>query len=468
MVRMQLRDSKGRWIEMGGLAHFDMPGVGGGMFKVFGRIAGIKDNSTAYVQVKGDPNGFPDGFYEVPGVDLETIPANLESDYLLDLGLDVPGLDYDDVNFPKMLEETGAVELDPKLDTSVVTGDSAMSRIREDAFNLAKEDGKFPLINGADDIDRAVGAQYRGLFEDFKTRNPEFADKFANADEYWDYIKGGGVSTTTRWVDQDKLNPILQESNKLYAEQVLGVPDGGYIELYRNAVNHNSTQELSAAGYASLDRDMAWDYASEKGLKNGIDGRYIIKVKPEEVQGVLGFSQARDEYAVVVGPDVTSIPGRITRVGDTEVIPAVPYIDDTKTFSRMGGNTPHRHFTVASQYDFKPLKEEFMKGDNWNEFAALQEVSGADLKAKMDELYGAGTFINGREALGGMPQFSLFKDMFVQLPGGEWGIDPHKIESFRNQFSGPDQNGKFDYMMKMLTAFQSVTGNWFMEPGTNF
>lgn len=468
MVRLQLRDSKGRWVEMGGLAHFDMPGVGGGMFKVFGRIAGIKDNSTAYVQVKGDPNGIPDGFYEVPGVDLETIPANLESDYLLDLGLDVPGLDYDDVNFPKMLEETGAVELDPKLDTSVVSGDVAMSKIREDAFNLAKEDGRFPLIKGPEEIDTVLENQYKSLFEDFKSRNPELADKFANVDEYWDYIQRGKVSTVSRWVEQDKLNPVLQASNKLYAEKVLGVPEGGYIEVYRNAVNHKGTQELSAAGYVSLDKDMAWDYNSAKGLKDGLDGRYIIKVKPEEVHGVLGLSEARDEYAVVIGPDITSIPGRITRVGDTEVIPAAPYLDDTKTYSRVGGLTPHRHFTVASQYDFKPLKEEFMKGDNWNEFAELQNVPGTALKAKMDELYGAGTFIDGRTAIGGIPQFNLFKDMFVELPDGGWGLDPNKIESFRYQFGGPDDNGKFDYMMKMLTAFQSITGNWFMEPGTGF
>ena len=439
---------------MGGGVSFEMLNDLGQAFRVFGKFTGSKNETTAFVEVKGDPGGLPDGVYEVDTSQLSNVLATIDIDFLQEKGIEVPGV--------------ADAKATIKPSTNVVTGDTAMAKIREDAFNLAIADGKFPLINSENDVDVVVGNQYKGLFEDFKARNPEFADKFANADEYWDYVKGGGVSTTTQWVDQDKLNPILQESNKLYAEQVLGIPEDGYIEVYRNAVNHKGTQELSAAGYASLDRDMAWDYASEKGLKNGIDGRYVIRVKPDEVQGVLGYSQARDEYAVVVGPDITSIPGRITRVGDTEVIPAAPYIDDTKTVSRAGGNTPHRHFTIASQYDFTPQKDALIKGDNWNEFAEIQNISGAALKDKMDELYGAGTFINGRNAIGGMPQFYLFKDMFTELPSGEVGLDPHKLESFRRQFGGKDDNGKFDFMMKMLTSFQSITGNWFMEPGTGF
>jgi hypothetical protein len=439
---------------MGGGVSFEMLNELGQAFRVFGKFTGSKNETTAFVQVKGDPGGLPDGVYEVDTSQLSNVLATIDIDFLQEKGIEVPGIrDTDATVTPS---------------ASVVTGDTAMSKIREDGFNLAKSEGRFPLLNN-DDIDVVVGNQYKGLFEDFKAQNPEFADKFANADEYWNYVKGGGVSTTTKWVEQDKLNPVLQASNKLYAEQVLGIPDDGYIEVYRNAINHKDTQELSAAGYASLDRDMAWDYASDKGLKNGLDGRYVIRVKPEEVQGVLGYSQAHDEFAVVIGPDITSIPGRITRVGDTEVVPMTSYIDHPELFDRNTGATPHRHFSVASQYEFTPLKEEFMKGNNWSEFTEMQQIPRGALTAKMDELYGAGTFLEGKTALGGnVPQFSLFKDMFVELPGGEWGLDPMKLENLRRQFGGKDDNGKFDFMMKMLTSLQDITGNWFMEPGTGF
>lgn len=357
---------------------------------------------------------------------------------------------------------TKQLDLINPIKPAVVPGDAAKNLILSTVKNQAKAEGRFPMVRNPAEVEAAVGNQYKGLFADFKAANPELAAKFKSENEYWDYLKSHAVDTNARWVSTAKLDPVVKESNKLYASKVLGVPEGGYIQTYRNATHGKNSPELAAAGYSSLDKNMAWDFNASRQKAGQFDGRYTINVKPDEVQGVIGYSKAADEFGLLVSPEVTKIPGRVSRVGDLKPRSVTSYIDDLKTFDRTGGNSPFRFFSLSSQYNFVPLSKELFVGESWADFMKAYNIPKGVFKQKFDELFGAGAYQKSLDITGGYPpQYAYLKEMFIKLPGGKWGFDPRIIESSRylNEANAAE---KYDFVLKMLETAQQFGPQKFM------
>jgi hypothetical protein len=465
----QLRNpTNGQWMKMGQLVEFHVKLADGTIFKAWGTFEG-SDGTKARVKVQSDKN-LPDGYYHPEANNLNPrAKARLGEDYLDEKGIDVEEtIDPKFAKFAQPLEaldaETG---LEDKADsstpkTNMVSGDAALANIRSTAAKQAKAEGRFPVMRDGKDAERAAEEQYKSIFEAFKKQHPEFNEHFADADEYWSYVKSHAAGTTTNWADDYKdIDPVMRASNQTYAQEILGLEPDGYIEFYRNAVNSKDSQELSAAGYISLDRRMAWDYNSYKGSDNPNDGRYIVRVKPDEVTGALGYSGAEDEFGVVVGPDITSIPGRITRVGDLEIQNVTPYIDDSKTFDRSGGGSPFRFFSTASQFNLYTTDEPVLPGDGWSDFYAANNLETGAIPAKFDELYGAGAFDKAKADFGG-PQYKRFQELFVETPDGSYGLDPRQLDNIRYQGGDVDSQGNYERYLKMLSTIQELTGEPFM------
>ena len=556
-ARRQPRDSKGRFIRMGGGAFGTFRRSNGKFSRFIGKSIGASDRVPNGIQIyiKDDPSGLADGFYTLPADKTTSSVGILTGEQLKDSGVDVPTdsgsaeanvIDFKDVFFSDAPEgwekqedgslrtieddiaiiptEDGKFELtedgesidtfDSVLDAVITankrelesdltpenrakvaelreagdeegaekilygeseeaeapkskavgkSGDEVIGAIQNTVAEQAKATGDLPIIQSAADVENAVGGQYKSLFDEFKSSNPELAEQFSNADEYWDYLKNRGVSINSPWVNVADIDPILKESNKLYAKNILGLPEDGFIELYRNATNGQDSEELSAAGYASLDKKMAWDYRSANPQKQSdFNGQYVINVKPEEVNGVLGYSQAADEFAVTISPEVTSIPGRVQRVGDLEVQPVTSYIDDTETFDRTAGASPHRFFSLASQYNFSPISQEALPGESWKDFTSAYDVPQGGFKSKFEELFGEGSFEKMREAAGRQPQYSFLKDMFIELPDGTQGFDPRVLESER--YGTTQDQANYDFALKLLTTAQEFLPEKFMTP----
>jgi hypothetical protein len=467
----QLRNpANGQWVEMGHLVEFHIKLKDGSIVKEFGIFEG-SDGTNARVRVEGGKHA-PDGYYHPEAHNVNPrAQAQIGEDYL-----DKKGLDVEDTIDPKYAKYAQTLEeLDPELGlqekksaesgskSKLVSGDAAIANIRATAAKQAKAEGRFPVMRNGKDAERAAEEQYKSIFEAFKKQHPEFNEHFADANEYWDYVKSHAVDTTTKWSDDHTdIDPIMRASNQTYAQEILGVEPNGMIEFYRNAVNHKDSQENSAAGYISLDRRMAWDYNARKTeFTNEHDGRYIVRVKPDEVSGALGYSKAEDEFGVVVGPDITSIPGRIQRVGDLEIQTITPYIDDTKTFDRSGGGSPFRHFSTASQFDFYTSDQEVLPGEKFADFYAANNLETGAIPAKYDELYGKGSFESDKAQFGS-PQYSRYKDLFVKTPDGEYGIDPKKLDEIRYQAGSNDSGELYEHYLKMLSTIQELHGEPFM------
>jgi len=78
-VKLQWRDRKGQWIEMGRGAKFKVRGADGAARSVIGSFVGAIDEKTGQVYVSKDPNGLPDGFYNVDSANAEKFAATLNS-----------------------------------------------------------------------------------------------------------------------------------------------------------------------------------------------------------------------------------------------------------------------------------------------------------------------------------------------------------------------------------------------------
>lgn len=86
-ARLQWRDRFGRWIEMGRGVKFKVRGADGAARSVIGSFVGAKDEKTGQVYVQRDPNGLPDGFYDVSSENAQEFVANLNEQQLADKGI---------------------------------------------------------------------------------------------------------------------------------------------------------------------------------------------------------------------------------------------------------------------------------------------------------------------------------------------------------------------------------------------
>lgn len=86
-ARLQWRDRFGRWIEMGRGIKFKVRGVDGAPRSVIGSFVGAKDKETGQVYVSNDPNGIPDGFYDVSSRNAQEFVATLTESQLSEKGI---------------------------------------------------------------------------------------------------------------------------------------------------------------------------------------------------------------------------------------------------------------------------------------------------------------------------------------------------------------------------------------------
>ena len=346
--RKQLKDRLMRFAKMYGSVLFDVEIENIGRVAGHGQIIDAVASNIALIRIKNHPI-LGDMDLPVPSTQFEVVDAV------------IPDADYKRIsgNNPNLKQKK------PKLKDSM-SGDEVLSTIRSAVAKDLKEKGRFPVIRSAKDLEEVVSAQYKSLFPQIKEENPELLKVFGNMeipneDLFWDYIKANyATDLMTMYVSPDQIPPLNKLVNQLYAEKFLGVEKDGLISFYRNNIRSKPNESEAAAGYASLDKYMAFDYNVAMGKNDGGEfvGRYEVKAKPDEVTGLLGYSRIEDEIGVVISPEVTSIPGRVTKLGDVEIPNPenAPWFDlENLDFNRGTGGSPFRHLTPLGQFDYYAL-----------------------------------------------------------------------------------------------------------------
>lgn len=448
--RYQLRDRYGRFVEMGGsvLFELDLPGVDG-IVHATGTFIGMLDLETARIEVPDDSR-VPKGVYLVKSDKLSAVTAKLPKSYV-----------------DKKVGQPSPVPTTTNLKSSI-SGDEALKIRMKSVAKVLKEKGRFPvprigaLGEAGKDTDIANGARldYQKVFDS----SPEVQEKFKTFENMWDYVSRNGTDLTTQSPnDLSQIPAEMKLLNRAYAEHVLEMDPDGLLTVYRNAVNGKDTESESAVGYVSLDRQMAWDYNSTRE-NIGANGRYEIDVKPDEVQGLLGYSRVEDEYGLAIGRGVTEQPGRVRRIGDLEPAKLAPWLEDwNNSFLRQRGMSPLRGFNIAGEYDFHEV-EDF--GENIQEFFAKYGLQASDIAEMFDKLYGEGAYARYKES-GNTVSFQLIKKMFTKLENGNIGVNAEYLDSFNILKPNSEyKDDQFDNIMKMLSVFQELTGQYFMTHKT--
>ena len=366
------------------------------------------------------------------------------------------------VDAPK--SEVKDPNLKPEMD-----GEDALATIRNAAAEVALEDGRFPVARSAEDIEAGAKKQYAGVFDSLKEEYPQLVGEFKDFEDFWTYAKKNlAAGTTTRYADSvNDIPPLMKAANRIYARDVLGVDPDGLITFYRNSINGHADVAKAAAGYASLDRNMAFNYNSNKG-NDGANGRYAIKAKPGQVWGLLGYSDAADEHGVVIGPDVTAMPGRVERLGDLAWTPVNELMDPKLTQSGTSGGSMFRHFSTASTFEFPVLDANpFAQGetDKWSDFYAANGLEKGAIPSKYDEIYGEGAFERDFPGSSGVPRYDIARGLFTEK-GGQFALDPIKFDG-----NFPAEGGsmvgkagdKRDKALKFFEAVQQLSGQRFMN-----
>ena len=248
--RYQLRDRLGKWVEMYGPVKFDI------------QIPGVKNKSIGYgifigsdrygwskIQVE-DNKYIPKGVYEIENKYITGVKA-------------IIGLD---VSKPKTTEQPKAKPL-----LKEITGEQALVSIKKSIAEYTKSQGRFPIARNQNDVTQAAKIQYQSIFPQMKAEYPDLMKDYNDPDSFWEGIIVLAVGSMQQWASSvEQINPMTKALNKIYAREILKLdPENGLLTYYRNAVNHSNSEEKSAAGYASLDSKMAWDYNSnQKNYQN--------------------------------------------------------------------------------------------------------------------------------------------------------------------------------------------------------
>jgi hypothetical protein len=465
--KTQLRGNDGRWINMYGPVSFDYTPPGGGPAKKGrGTFQGVSSPGRANIFVKDDPE-LEVGMYEVQSQFVKGVKAFIPTA----------------ANEPEP-KPTVEAPITPELKAEV-TGDEAMQVVRNAGAEYAKSQGRFAMARTYNDIKQGLRNQYMQLFEGIKQDNPELLKNqfiinedgtgrtgdIVTEDDLWGAIKALQVQTSSRWMSPDGINPLAKELNGRYAEKFLGLKKDGLITFYRNAISEKEDPAEAAAGYASLDKKMAWDYNSQKASANEVNkGRYIVKARPDEVLGILGLSGAVDEFGVVISPEVTSLPGRFERVGGLEkqTIDTAPWVDSERLdeVSRLGGNSPFRFLAPMTNFDYYALDSSpFGEGTGWSSFYEANGLELGAMPTKYNELYGEGAW--EKDFGDSSPRAAVFVDLFKEFTNeqGEkkWGLDALKLRGLSDidMLNSAESGDSFDRSMKVLSAMQELMGKPF-------
>jgi hypothetical protein len=463
--RQQLRDRLGQFAKMFGIVLFDIEIEGLGRITGHGELVEIVRPQVGLVRIKNHPV-LKDIDIEIPGENLEAIDAL------------IPDADYERVT-GKDLPKSEAPELKDS-----ITGDEAMQVVRNAGAQYAKSQGRFAMSRTYDDVRQGLRAQYMQFLDEIKKDNPDLLkNKFIinedgtgrtgdieTEDDFWGAITAMQVSTTSRWVSPNNIDPLAKEVNRRYAEKFLGLKKDGLISFYRNVIQEKEDPADAAAGYATFDRKMAWDYNPDPRPGDVLRGRYIVKAKPDEVLGILGYSGALDEFGVVISPEVTSLPGRFERVGDLEKqrIDGAPWVDyeELDKKSRFGGGSPFRFLDPMTNFDYYPLDSNpFGEGNGWASFYEANGLKQGDLPNKYNELYGEGAW--EKDFGSGSPRASQFTNLFIKFTDKDgkekWGLDAPKLRELSSidMLNNADAGDDFDRNIKVLSTMQELMGEPF-------
>lgn len=456
---IQLRDKEGNWAEMGGDFTFELELEGIGKISGHGKLMKVVRPGVGLLRVTNHPV-LGDRDIEVASDDISSVEAI------------IPDADFERVTGKKLGPKGKASELKDE-----ITGDEALKTIRSYVTSSLKKEGRFPVIRSDEDIEKVVSEQYKSFFDQIKKENPELLKVFnmeiPNADLFWDYIKSNfATDLMTRYMAPEDLPPLMKRVNQLYAEKFLGLKKDGLISFYRNNIRGKDTEADAAAGYASLDKYMAFDYNVDMGKREGgpNTGRYEIKAKPDEINGLLGFSRIGDEIGAVISPEVTAIPGRVTRLGDLEIpdVDSAPWLDlKNIEWDRSLGSSPFRQHRPLGQFDYYGLdKDPFGGGNTWASFYEAHGLEKGAIPGKYDELYGEGSWERDFKDLPPMAsQFKAFFTEYTDVDGStKWGLRGDALWNIgmgETDLSNPKANDGFEKNIKLLSTMQELMGTPF-------
>jgi hypothetical protein len=561
-VKSQLRDKKGRWVEMGRGSSIDTK-VKGKPTKIRGVFVGSDPKAPGergLFLVKEDKKlGVKEGVYSFKGKAVTQILASLDPEYLEDQGIKDPVRDVNNNLIGKTLdadieniedvyrEEVG--ELDEALATGKLSSDEVAQAFNErsrsgayESYNVVatleeadtevlteeeleailedvgvtpetkteapeskkmrseisgdeiqdikmasiaealKAEGRFPIPRQTtldnwgktSDVTKGAKLDYAKVYEGMSSEDPEFGEKYPTFDSFWDRVYDLAVDERTQ--SPDKLNEEMKKINKGYAKYVMGLdPENGTFTVYRNAINNAFDERDAAVGYVSTNKNLAFDYNANTRVGEQANGRYEITVKPDEVNGMIGYSQVEDEYALTIGPNVTYQEGRVKKVGELETVKVAPWHEEAVgKLNRRQGATPFRGHSFVGQFDFLPISRNPLQGDSLQDFLDDNNMTMDDWKNKFDELHGEGAYQRNKDS-GRENQVSLqsLQRMFVDLGDGTYGLDITRLSPAGNDSAGNASYGDFqnpssyvnDYVdnkLKFLSLIQEITGEPFM------
>jgi hypothetical protein len=366
-----------------------------------------------------------------------------------------------------------------------ITGDEIQDIKIASIAEALKAEGRFPVPRQSSldtwgktsDVTKGAKLDYAKVYEGMSSEDPEFAKKYPTFDSFWDRVVDLAVDERTQSPnDLDQINQEMKEINKGYAKYVMGLdPDNGTFTVYRNAINNAFDERDAAVGYVSTNKNLAFDYNANTRVGEQANGRYEITVKPDEVNGMIGYSQVEDEYALTIGKGVTYQEGRVKKVGELETVKVAPWHEEAVSKLKRGqGATPYRGHSFVGQFDFLPISKNPLQGDSLQDFLNDNNITMDDWKNKFDELHGEGAYQRFKDS-GRENQVSLqsLQRMFVDLGDGTYGLDITKLspsgeDSAGNASYGDLQNPSsfvndyVDNKLKFLSLIQDITGEPFM------
>ena len=492
-VYFQLRDRFGRWVEMGKSVKFKIRLKNGKYHSVLGTYSGQghSDGVRGLITVENDAY-LPNGNYPVASGNLQQYTALLSEQELKDqgieLGKDVSGATVtareDSVipNIDDIIGEAEDLSTPTKELRTEITGNEIQDIKIASIAKALKAEGRFPVPRQTtldnwgktSDVTKGAKLDYSKVYEGMSSEDPEFAEKYPTFDSFWDRVYDLAVDERTQ--SPDKLNEEMKKINKGYAKYVMGLdPENGTFTVYRNAINNAFEEKDAAVGYVSTSENLAFDYNANTRVGEQANGRYEITVKPDEVNGMIGYSQVEDEYALTIGPNVTYQEGRVKKVGELETVKVAPWHEEAVGKLKRGqGATPFRGHSFVGQFDFLPISKNPLQGDSLQDFLDDNNITMDDWKNKFDELHGEGAYQRFKDS-GRENQVSLqsLQRMFVDLEDGTYGLDITKLSRAGDDSAGNASYGDFqnpssyvnDYVdnkLKFLSLIQEITGEPFM------
>ncbi len=498
-VYFQLRDRFGRWIYMGQTVKFKVRLPNGKYHSVIGTSSGQghSDGARGLITVKNDAY-LPDGNYPVDSKNLQQYVALLSEkdlkDQGIELGKDVSGNtvtareDSAIPNLDDIIAEAEEVTSPTKELRSEITGNEIQDKKIASIAKALKDEGRFPIPRESStdtwgktsDVTKGAKLDYAKVYEGMSSENPEFAQNYPTFDEFWKRVVNLAVDNTDQSPnDLDNIPQEMKDINKGYARHVLGLdPDNGTFTVYRNAINNWETEQDSAVGYVTTNENFAWDYNATTRVGEGENGRYQITVKPDEVYGMIGYSQVEDEYGLTIGRGVTYQEGRVKKLGELESPPIAPWYDEALSdVNRAQGATPFRHHSFVGQYDFLPVSKNPMPGDTIKDFLEANNMTVEDFRNKFDEVNGEGAYQRYKDS-GNTVDYRRMQEMVVDLGDGTYGIDITKIDPMGQNYAGSASygdtsdpssfvNDPVDNRLKFLSLFQEILGEPFMVHKNN-